>query len=737
MNAIAEREAIAKAIQCFRNHDLFENAIHLFETLGYNTSRQNRLSDNTYDGFRSDYIERSERFNEDKALVREWQRVELLFQLSNEEMQHNHPNFGKMTVDRHVPASYLFFAIELNGKHHPRTRLANVTREINKLFHMHVFVLFKQGNLLTLSLIDRRENKIDGTKDVMERVTHVHGISIERPHPGHVKILHSFSLEAIREEAPRGRLETFADLHNGWRKILSTRVLNKQFYLDYQELSRKLVQLVFPKPFAGKIQAHQGVLNLLNRIMFIYFVQKKKWLMDDENFLIHFWQAYNREARQQQPDTFHRDWLNPIFFYAFNGRAHHEAGKFKKLSANYRNEIVRFPYLNGGLFTESETFDCFELPDRAFDEILVFFESYIFTITENTASDLNLEVSPELLGRMYEGMINARDMNDLEAQKGIVYTEPAEINFMTRRSFVEVLWRKKDLPEFDRLKNLSREFLYHFIFDAIEQKKDWLRRAQADAATLRRAICAITACDPACGSGSMLLGVLQLQMELLKALDEFEGKRHSHKQDFELKKQLISECLYGVDVKEWAVRIAELRLWLYMIEEAEFSQEELAQAPLLPNLDFKLRCGNSLLSKIGEQDFSLKALRSKENLNSAAVARLTAFIEKKKQFIFNKAPESTFKKLKAEESEVFKAFIKERIVELERELKSSSKNVVQTAMFEVEEKDLFAASRAALTKEIDALRVLSKDIERRKSLPFSYDLDFMEIFLAKDDSGFD
>lgn len=725
------------AIAQFRNDDLFTSSLRLFEILGYNTSRRFRLSENTFRGFKNEFLTNGQRFNEDKALVRDWQKIELLFQLSSEEMQQAEAEFGKKKIDRSSPASYLFFAIELQGKHPRRSQLANIAREINKIFPMHVFLLVKHGNQLSLALIDRRPHKLDAQRDVLEKVTNLYCISIEKPHPGHLQILHSLSLESLRAEAPKKKLETFADLQYGWRKVLSTQVLNRQFYLDYQTLSRGIIQRIHPRQVVGKAQAHQGVLNLLNRIMFIYFVQKKKWLMGDENFLFHFWQAYNREARQQQPGAFHRDWLNPIFFSAFNGKAKSNRQAFVALTPEYKSVISSFCWLNGGLYTEDPELDSFLLPDDAFDEIFAFFESYIFTITENTAYDLNLEIEPSLLGKMYESMINARDMNDVEAHKGIVYTEPAEINFMARRSFVEVLWRKKDLPEFEGIKNLSREFLYHFVFDAGEQKKDWLRRTKVDAAILRRAVCAITACDPACGSGSMLLGVLQLQMELLKALDEFEGKRHSHKRAFELKKQLISECLYGVDVKEWAVRIAELRLWLYMIEEAEFSQEELTEAPLLPNLDFKLRCGNSLISKIGEQDFSLSALRSKKNTHSAAVARLLAFIAKKKQFIVNKAPESTFKKLKAEEGEVFKAFIKQRIAELERELKSASKNIVQTALFDVEEKDLFAESRAALAKEIEALKSLSKDIERRKNLPFSYELDFMEIFLANDEPGFD
>src|SRR5690606_20340905 len=106
-----------------------------------------------------------------------------------------------------------------------------------------------------------------------------------------------------------------------------------------------------------------------------------------------------------------------------------------------------------------------------------------------------------------------------------------------------------------------------------------------DGEELRKAVMSITALDPSCGSGSMLIGVIQLQMELLHCLAAYDGKNLNSKDEFYLKKQIISESIYGVDIKEWAVRIAELRFWLYMIADAEFTKEELSQAPLLPNLD--------------------------------------------------------------------------------------------------------------------------------------------------------
>ena len=325
---------------------------------------------------------------------------------------------------------------------------------------------------------------------------------------------------------------------------------NRQFYLDYQKLSVKLINAIYPDLIKNKLLAHQGILNLLNRIMFIYFCSEKEWIMNDEDFIIHFWKDYKETGKS---NVFHEEWLNSVFFSAFNGIACIDPKVIKALPEPYKTEIINFPFLNGGLFSYHDDYDNFILLDSYFENIFNFFESYIFTISEDTPYDVNLEINPELLGKMYEGMINATDLDDVDAENGIIYTERSEINFMTRRSFVEVLDKKMN-------STLSREFLYHFIFDEPEQKLEIIKHYKPNLEKIRSAITTITACDSACGSGSMILGVIQLQMELLRTIDAYTGNQHSEREDFLIKKQLISECIYGVDIKEWAVRIAELRL---------------------------------------------------------------------------------------------------------------------------------------------------------------------------------
>ncbi len=648
--------------------------------------------------------------------------------------------FKNLTQVKKLKTDYdglLIFGVTLK-KQPTRSQLAEITRSFNKAFpYTPVTIVFKYNSYISLSNSERfkykqewREGEKVGKVSLLMNVDcSTDALGNLNTHQGHKRILRAISIDAIKEYDRKNKVENFSDLYKGWQQVFNTSVLNEQFYKDYQQLSVKLIRAIYPSKIKDKLKAHQGALNLLNRMMFVYFIQKKGWLMNDPEFLFHFWQEYN--GTKAPKNSFHEKWINKVFFKAFNGKAFNDPEIFKILPTKYHTAILEFPYLNGGLFTPTDE-DSFVLDDKVFEEIYAFLQGYIFTISEDTADEINLEINPELLGKMYEGMINATDLNDVDAENGIVYTERPEINFMTRRSFVEVL--NKKLPN-----SYSREFLYHFCFDKPIAKLELLKKFKVNVSELRAAILSITALDPSCGSGSMLIGVIQLQVELIRTLDEYNGKPHTPKDDFYLKKQIISESIYGVDIKEWAVRIAELRFWLYMIAEAEFTTEELTKEPLLPNLDFKLRQGNSLLQEIGNLDFSIKGLFKGRKRNAGASRKLKEFIKKKKDFIANQSETKTsYKKLKEEEQYVFKEFIKEIIFENTSDVNRLSKGNGQQDIFGSEKKgNLFEAQIEALEKENEQLNKILSSIKSTGRIPFSYDIDFMEIFLTKEDSGFD
>ena len=151
--------SIEHAIKAFSVGTLTQNSLNLFHVLGYNTDRQQPLPDKTFACFKEYYLDYDCSFNEEKALIKEWQQIDLLFQLTKEEVTGQNSLFDTAQVDRTIMEAYLFFCIELNDKEYTRTALSQITREINKVFKMPVMVLFKLGEKLSLAVINRRLHK--------------------------------------------------------------------------------------------------------------------------------------------------------------------------------------------------------------------------------------------------------------------------------------------------------------------------------------------------------------------------------------------------------------------------------------------------------------------------------------------------------------------------------------------------------------------------------------------------
>jgi len=148
------KSKIQEAIKSFNNGTISNCAIQLFSDLGYNTSRQSPFVEKTFKYFKKCFLEGNSHFNEEKALVTEWKYIDLLFQLSKDEITVQHSLFDTKKVDRTIIETYLFFVIELSKENYSRTVLSQITREINKVFPMPVMILFKYGQFLTLSVIN-------------------------------------------------------------------------------------------------------------------------------------------------------------------------------------------------------------------------------------------------------------------------------------------------------------------------------------------------------------------------------------------------------------------------------------------------------------------------------------------------------------------------------------------------------------------------------------------------------
>ena len=282
--SVDKKIEIESVVKSFSNDDLFEDGIKLFQSLGYKTERQNRLLNNSYDGFIDSFPNASEKMNKNKTYSKEWRTVELLFQLTQSEMSRQSFLFDKGKVDNTIIEAYLFFAIGLAGNDYTRTKLSEITRELNKVFLMPVMVLFKYDNKLTLSVIKRRIHKKDESKDVLEKVTLIKDIDIINPHPAHIHILYDLSFEKLQSDF---EFRNFVELHNAWQKTLDSSELNKRFYKELANWYFWAVDNVeFPDDAERDKEKRNSInaIRLLTRLIFVWFLKEKDNLIPAELF---------------------------------------------------------------------------------------------------------------------------------------------------------------------------------------------------------------------------------------------------------------------------------------------------------------------------------------------------------------------------------------------------------------------------------------------------------------------
>jgi len=377
---------IRNALMGFGTGSLTEKAIKLFTELGYNTERQNPFDKKTFRFFKESFLDGNPRFNEAKALATEWKYVDLLFQLSDQEITKQATLFDAKKVvtsgDSKVAIeSYLFFVIGLSGSHYSRTNLSLITREINKLFPMPAMVLFRYGQSITLAVINRRLHKRDEQKDVLEKVTLIKDINIENPHRAHIEILHDLSFPELLK---KHRFTNFVELHGAWQKTLDIKELNKRFY---QELANWYFWAMDHVSFPDDVEKDRSILNatslirLITRIIFIWFIKEKNLVPEtlfDRNEMRRILREF---AKDQKSHSYYHAILQNLFFGTLNQkmdeRGFAKEGSFQTNKINYgiknlfryadrfaisEKEALAFfkdiPFLNGGLF------DCLDKEDE-------------------------------------------------------------------------------------------------------------------------------------------------------------------------------------------------------------------------------------------------------------------------------------------------------------------------------------------------------------------------------------
>ena len=422
-------------------------------------------------------------------------------------------------------------------------------------------------------------------------------------------------------------------------KAFSVETLSDEFFNEYRNFYQDLVNFVKyednlidgfveyakgDKELAEKY-ARDYIKKLMGRLVFIQFLQNKAWLKED----IHYTHTLFNSCTEEQKYDFLDNVLEPLFFGVFNTPKDAREALFHQehWDMNLYNEWKDFPYLNGGLF-ECDELDKLSLPlpsyffsnlgkedkvrkpnDEFYSDacgIFDFFDRYNFTIDESDPLDREIGVDPEMLGKIFENLLE--DNKD----KGAFYTPKEIVDYMCKEALTAYLIdeaRKKSEVNKQRQENFE-DAIRAFVNDPEMTVKRIQQYDDKQLIDLDESLRDVKICDPAIGSGAFPMGLLNLLMACRTAVNDALRKGEPR---YLLKKEIIQNNIYGVDIEKGAIDIARLRFWLSIVVDLE-------EPEALPNFDYKFMQGNSLLEQYKGVDLSTLTQNKKEQHEALQVS---------------------------------------------------------------------------------------------------------------------
>lgn len=453
-----------------------------------------------------------------------------------------------------------------------------------------------------------------------------------------------------------------------------------EFFNQYKDLYIKLYEH-FDNDYKVKAELEKsGIDNarftkkLLGQIVFLYFLQKKGWLGVAQN---ERWGTGNKrfvqelfEQAQNQKINFFKDKLQYLFYEAL-------AKERDNVNSYYKRFDCRIPFLNGGLFEADYNWleADIQIPNTLFRSgeekeekrvgILDVFDRYNFTIKEDEPLDKEVAVDPEMLGKVFENMLDITERKS----KGAFYTPREIVHYMCQESLIHYLDNalnsgtssyqelgsdqtklfggstnkkgnlKIELEHTDNIR-VPKKDIETFIREghfALENDERVASKGETktyqyqlpesirkNADLIDKQLSSIKICDPAIGSGAFPVGLLHELVNAMLVLKphlsydyltgKLKGFGFTHRESisdsryiYRLKRHIIQESIYGVDIDSSAIDIARLRLWLSLVVD----EDDLDPIETLPNLDYKIVCGNSL---IGLPDGAMRNLQVEAEL---------------------------------------------------------------------------------------------------------------------------
>lgn len=387
----------------------------------------------------------------------------------------------------------------------------------------------------------------------------------------------------------------------------SVEALNNEFFKKYKDIHyKRFWEYIANKPEYAALLLNTEeteltkqqkpirdfVKKMLGRIVFLHFLQKKGWMGcpadnevwkgGDKNFMLNL---FSKFPTQQ---TFYSKGLTILFFKILNTDRRKKNDVMPKelhyTNPNTKSNAYRAPFLNGGLFDdELPQTNTFDFPVDYFKDLFDFFSQYNFTIDENSPEEQEVGIDPEMLGHIFENLLEENK------DKGAFYTPKEIVHYMCQESLIQYL--RTHLPECAEDESQATKAIETFIRkDDIGDRTDKKNFIVANAKRIEAILDKVKICDPAIGSGAFPMGMLQEVFKAKTTLDLTLDKA-------QVKKDIIRNNIYGVDLENGAVDIARLRFWLSLVVDEEVPQP-------LPNLDYKIMQGNSLLERFEEIDLS-------------------------------------------------------------------------------------------------------------------------------------
>lgn len=500
------------------------------------------------------------------------------------------------------------FEVELNEKVNiarNRVALRNLIKDITKQV-AGAMVVFVQGDKWRFSYISKRKvknaaNEIEDKQTAPKRYTYLFGKNEKA-------LTAAIRFDKLIQKQKENIFQ-FLSLDD-FEEAFSVEKLSKEFFKNYKEIYEDFVQFLTGKRYGKKgnkyveqvihepnwqltsifskdeKQARDFCKRIMGRIVFLYFIQKKGWLAVKQGKK---WGEGNQDylfdlfRKSKYKDDFYARELVPLFFTRLNNED----------SENKARE-ERFPYLNGGLFDDSHDrkYNKLFLPEEIFARLFETFNNYNFTVYEDAPDEHTVAVDPEMLGHIFENLLE--DNKD----KGAFYTPKEIVHYMCKESLKAYLYAH---PELHTDENQIAKSAIDKLIQQQELNEDEKQFAEKQAYKIIDALEQVKICDPAIGSGAFPMGLLQEIFNAQIYLQELKGFKKGVT-DADIKKHIIEESIYGVDIDAGAVDIARLRFWLSLVVDEQEPQP-------LPNLDFKIVCANTLipLGKLTGNDMEAKA----------------------------------------------------------------------------------------------------------------------------------